>query len=646
MTSLFLALVLQSQPLSLDALAPLSQLALHLKKDHQVQLTYPPALEDQVVFVKFNQVRVSEGMERLASALDCKALYKEGKWVLERDLVLLAKRKAEEKEERRRQWQKHLDKMALQAKAEFKTVLSSLKTVNPAEDDALTFKNPSGRLMFRLLDSIGAAKLAELEPHSITTFSTSPGSQNKPFSPLVRQFAVAYDKEREELRLGLDQLGPQLTNHFLFADPKQRDPLFNQTSEIALTAFIWQNQRLHLTTYDISGARISAQVEIFWGPIEVEPQFLGTDSPLTLPDSANSISSHDYAWERTAEEANTVWQLMKQEPLDLFVRPSLAQLAENHKANLAMAVPDSAHAALAAAKPKTEKALILALAGAGLRLNLQGGWLTSEYKNQSQLGTLNLNRPALADLAKSWKEKGLARLRARLVFAARHPDAARRTDLDEWLAQNVVSPIRGGYPFPLFLEPELQRAIGAMTDSEWNSFLSGRPVMLKPTSRSAVDLAAATHGREFLSPGLAIAFPDQMRNGAFAFANGTPLSISLQGTVKQIPSLISGLTGKDPIDIEAAARAVAYNVTNPNETEIESALRGAAVLGMGTSLRVRVAFDDDLSFEQEQAIESFEESEGPKLFKDWPKELRDQFLGLVKEAFAKRYPERQAQPPF
>ncbi len=608
MTSLFLALVLQSLPLSLDALAPLSQLAVHLKKDHQIQLTYPPALEDQVVFVKFNQVQADEAMKRLAAALDCQATYVDGKWLLERDQVLLAKRKAEEKEERRRQWQLNIDKMAVQANVDFKTVLSGLNTVNPAEDESLSFKNPSGRLMFKLLDSIGAAKLAELEPHSITTFSTSPGSQNKPFSPLVRQLAAAYDKEREELRLGLDQLGPQLSNHFLFADPKQRGPLFNQTSEIALTAFLWQNQRLHLTTYDKKGEQIAMQVELFYGPPEVEAGFKGTDSLLTAPHTGRTLSIQDHAWERNADEAKAIWEQMKGEPLDFLVRPVLTQLAENHKAKVAMVVPDSAHAAIAEVKPKTEKALAQALAGIGLRLELKDGWLSSKFKNHSQLGTINLNRPALSAFAQAWDENGLSWLRARCVFAARHPDAARRTDLDEWLTHNVISPIRGGYLFPMLMEPEVERAMGAMNDSEWNSFLNNQEVILRPSSRIATNLVAATHGREFLRPGISIAYPNQMRNGAFAFAQGEPFPIRLKGTINRIPSLRSEKTGKAPVDTSVAARIIAFTVTNPNETEIEAALGGPATLGTGMSLSVQVRFGTNLGFEQYQPLESFQAS--------------------------------------
>ena len=644
MTSLFLALVLQSQPLSLDALAPLSQLAVHLKKDHQIQLTFPPVLEDQVVFVKFNQVQTDEAMKRLAAALDCKSTYREGKWLLEQDQELFAQRKAEEKAERKKDWEARLKALATHVNQDFGQVLAGLRSFDP-EDQTLSYKTPPGRFLIRLMTAIGAEKLAEQEPHTITSFSTLPGSQNQALPGQASQFAAKYDLEREQLRLAKDQLGPAVSGHYLFSDSPGRAASTRKTSQFALTAFSWFNQRTHLFIYDDRGAQITYQAEFLPGKWSIEPDFIGTDAAIKPSDSASVISPLDYSWERTATEAKAIWQLMKDEPLDFIVRPFLNNLAENHGLKVAMAVPDSAHSVLVSAKPKTEKALCQALARTGIQLKVQDGWLTSRLKDQSQLGKLNLNRQSIKDFAAKWDAKGVAWLRAMVVFAARNSESARRTNLDEWLMQNAAGPMRGGYLFPPLLELETKRAMGAMTDQEWEGFLSGRPIPIPLGTRLAHELVMTTHGREFLERVDGGLISDQMKNGAFAFAAGPPSSLHLVGLLKSVPALKADSLGRNAEYLFRAAQSVANTVTQPTETEVESALGGPVTIGVSQTLQVRTLYGSPFRHDQTQEIDNFLPAGEPKAFKDWPKDFKEDFMSLVKEKFGKRRDRTVTQPP-
>lgn len=188
----------------LDCLAPLPEAGRAIEKAYGIKLDLPKSLATQVVYVRTRDSHPNQVLKHLAQSLDCSVEFKEDKWRLTRDPKLLAQRRREEADERRRVLEPQFAKLVKEAETPYKVVLDKLAQQGPKATLGYTQK-PGDRALLRILAFFRAESLAELDLSEYRTYSLPPGRGDLALSRQAVQALLEMNQENSRLSQALSQ---------------------------------------------------------------------------------------------------------------------------------------------------------------------------------------------------------------------------------------------------------------------------------------------------------------------------------------------------------------------------------------------------------------------------------------------------------
>lgn len=507
-------------------------------------------------------------------------------------------------------------------------------------------QTPLSALHLELLKGIGPQSLVRAPIFKATVWSDSPTPAERPLQFSSSLAIDRFHRLRKELSF---QLRTNSAESWNLASSKDIFPVFFYEGEFRKVHlfFIPMGQRafsgLHLYAQD--GKSLGSSYQEFNLVSEAQESLSLNDAVLIQPNSDALDDVLRAPMRASRANLDHLLSLVKEEPHKILSIHLLQQLHSKDLKCVAIPLTDSVFLSLVAARPKTRRSLIKAIASAGVDLREENHCLIGNVTDEANSDQLSIPRVALNYWLQNPKAASLEWLKAEGELAFKYPLSVRLSKLDEWIKTYILYPLREEVLVSPLVNFEFLQAIGSLNPSEWQAISSGSPVPLSHNvlgSKALVELANRIHALQPQGDG---ALPDLFRTGTVALPFGMPSGSSLLLTMTRDAAVMPEGVGKKPRLLSQMAYSLGNSLQAWSEFESVARQTFSGQLGELSRPKIDVFYGREYKFGEVIHLDKFVSKSPGLSFDDWPQRTKDEIRAIAKRAFDSKGDVANNRPP-